>query len=173
MFDFYIKTKLGITNHMAFKLPIENFGLGTFLPLKGKCLEDTRAKWKNIKWLIIDEMSMISYEVFRQINLRCQKIKESEENFGGLNVILMGDLLQLKPCFGHWIFDQPDILVHEINLWKLFEMEQLEQNQRQISDKRYGDLCSRIRTGTQSAEDLDLLNSRMLNNLTNKDEFKN
>jgi hypothetical protein len=50
-------------------------------------------------------------------------------------------------------------------------MEQLEQNQRQISDKRYGELCSRIRTGTQSAE--DLLNSRMLNNLTNKDEFKN
>jgi hypothetical protein len=31
---------------------------------------------------------------------------------------------------------------------ELFEMEQLEQNQRQISDKRYGDLCSRIRTGT-------------------------
>jgi hypothetical protein len=53
---------------MAFKLPIEKFGLGTFLPLKGKRLEDTHSKWKNIKWLIIDEMPMISYEVFRQIN---------------------------------------------------------------------------------------------------------
>jgi hypothetical protein len=130
-------------------------------------------KWKNLKWLIIDEMSMISYEVLRQINLRTQQIKESEENFGGLNVILMGDLLQLKPVFGLWIYDQPDILRHEINLWKLFEMEQLEQNQRQISDIRYGELCSRMRVGTQTSEDLDLLNSRLLKNLKNKYEFKN
>jgi hypothetical protein len=105
MFDFYIKTKLGITNHMAFKLPIEKFGLGTFLPFKGKCLEDTRAKWKKIKWLIIDEMSMISYEVFRQINLRCQKIKESEENFGGLNLVLVtGFLINLIYLFMKLIY---------------------------------------------------------------------
>jgi len=34
-------------------------------------------------------------------------------------------------------------------------------------------LCSRIRTGSQTAEDLDLLNSRLLKNLKNKEEFKN
>jgi hypothetical protein len=29
----------GVTNHMAFKLPIEKFGLGSFQPLKGKLLK--------------------------------------------------------------------------------------------------------------------------------------
>ena len=158
---------------MAFKLPIEKFGLGNLLPLKGKCLEDTKKKWKEIKWIIIDEISMISYEVLRQINIRTQQIKECEENFGGLNVILMGDLLQLKPVFGHWIYDQPEILIHETNLWKLFVMTQLQQNQRQISDKVYGDLCARIRIGAQTSSDIDLLNSRLLVNLKNKEEFNN
>ena len=158
---------------MAFKLPIEKLGLGNLLPLKGKCLEDPRKKWRHIEWIIIDEISMISYEVLRQINIRTQQIKESNDVFGGLNVILMGDLLQLKPCFGHWIFEQPEILIHETNLWQLFEMDQLDQNQRQISDKIYGDLCSRIRIGSQTSEDIDLLNSRLLSNLKNKNEFNN
>jgi hypothetical protein len=64
---------------MAFKLPIEKFGLGTLLPLKGKCLDETKRKWKFVKWIIIDEMSMISYEVLRQIHLRTQQIKELQQ----------------------------------------------------------------------------------------------
>jgi hypothetical protein len=159
---------------MAFKLPIEKFGLGTLLPLKGKCLDETKRKWKFVKWIIIDEMSMISYEVLRQIHLRTQQIKENDNlPFGGLNVILMGDLLQLKPVFGHWIYDQPDIISNEINLWELFQMDQLDQNQRQISDTRYADLCARIRIGTQTSADIELLNSRLLCNLKNKNDFKN
>ena len=164
------KISLGITNHMAFKTPIDKFGLGNLLTLKGKCLEDTRKKWRHIEWIIIDEISMIFYEVLRQNYIRTQKLKECDNNFGGMNVILMGDLLQLKPCFGHWIFDQPEKLIHEKNLWKLFEMDQLNQNQRHISDKLYGDLCSTMRIGAQTTEDIDLLNSRLLCNLKNKNE---
>lgn len=56
----------------------------------------------------------------------------------------------MKPVFGHWFFDQTEILIHEKHLWINF----------------------RIRTGSQTAEDLDLLNSRLLKNLKNKEEFK-
>ncbi len=75
---------------------------------------------------------MISYEVLRQINLRCQEIKENyTKPFGGCNVLLMGDLLQIEPVNGSWIFKQPQEFAHEPNLWKLFKVQQLIQNVRQ------------------------------------------
>ena len=75
---------------------------------------------------------MISYQVLRQINLRCQEIKEVyDKHFGNLNVILMGDLLQIKPVQGTWIYKQPKDLKHEPHLWRLFEIHQLTENVRQ------------------------------------------
>jgi hypothetical protein len=116
---------------------------------------------------------MISYETLRHIHLRCQQLKNNNEPFGGLNIILMGDLLQLKPVHGNWIYDQPSCLSHENHLWKMFEMIQLEKNQRQIGDQTYGDLCSRIRLGKLIAQDLDLLNSRLISNIKDKKQFEN
>ena len=43
----------------------------------------------------------------------------------------MGDLLQIEPVFGSWIYEQPKELVHEIHLWRLFKVNQLVQNVRQ------------------------------------------
>ena len=99
----------GVTCHSAFSLPIEKFKIGEYLKLKGKKLAMLRTKFIRTKWLIIDEISMISYQVLRQINLRCQEIKEVyDKHFGNLNVILMGDLLQIKPVNGNWIYKKPD-----------------------------------------------------------------
>lgn len=102
------------------------------IKLKGKKLELLRKRFAQTRWLVIDEISMISYEVLRAICLRCQEIKQVyEKPFGGLNVILMGDLMQLKPVKGHWIFKQPIEFRHETNLWRLFLTHQLTQNIRQ------------------------------------------
>ena len=65
---------------------------------------------------------MISYEVLRMIHLRLCQFKNNDKPFGGINVILMGDLLQLKPINGHYIFDQPNNLSHELNLWSMFSI---------------------------------------------------
>ena len=122
----------GVTCHSAFSLPIEKFKLGEYLKLKGKKLAMLRTKFTRTRWLIIDEISMISYQVLRQINLRCQEIKEVyDKHFGNLNVILMGDLLQIKPVQGTWIYKQPKDLKHEPHLWRLFEIHQLTENVRQ------------------------------------------
>lgn len=62
----------GVTCHSAYSLPIEKFKMGEYLKLKGKKLAMLRIKFTRTRWLIIDEISMISYQVLRQINLRCQ-----------------------------------------------------------------------------------------------------
>ena len=118
-------------------------------------------------------MSMISYPVLRMIHLRLQQFKnKNHDNFGGCHVILMGDLLQLKPIFGGCIFEQPIELINETNFWKLFEMNVLWRNQRHIGDSSYGDLCSRIRVGKHTVNDLKILNERHIYYLTNQDKFK-
>ena len=45
----------------------------------------------------------------------------------------MGDLLQIEPVNGHWIYEQPDEFKTETDLWKIFEMHQLDRNVRQQS----------------------------------------
>ena len=49
------------------------------------------------KVLIIDEISMIDAGLLDNVNKICQAIRESDAPFGGLQVILTGDLFQLPP----------------------------------------------------------------------------
>ena len=114
--------------------------------------------------IIIDEISMISYETFRQIDLRLRQIKENESLFGGVNIILMGDLLQLKPVHGNWIYEQPERFSLETHLWRQFKFFELNINQRQIADPIYGGLVGRFRTGEQTTEDIEILNKRLIKN---------
>lgn len=128
----------------------------------------------DVKWIIIDEMSMISYPVLRMIHLRLQQFKGNDNDaFGRCHFILMGDLLQLKPINGGCIFEQPISLAQETNLWKLFKMNILWRNQRHIGDSSYGDMCSRIRVGQHTAGDLKILNDRLIYYRNNKKEFEN
>lgn len=161
----------GLTCHKALELPVEKFGIGRFQDLKGKKLEEAQRKWQYTKWLIIDELSMISYEQLRYINLRLQQIKNCNQTFGGINVILMGDLLQLKPIYGHEIYHQPTHFSSEPNLWQMFNINQLERNERQKGDMEYGDLCMRARIGKLDVNDLELLNSRLSENVKNLSYF--
>ena len=58
-----------------------------------------------MKWLIIDEVSLVSNKLFNFINWRLQDIKYNHDvPFGGVNIICCGDLSQLPPISGGWIF---------------------------------------------------------------------
>ena len=71
------------------------------------------------RWLIIDEFSMVSAELLAQLERRCREMmrdlsvakygRRSGEMrpFGGLNVILAGDLFQLPPPRGTFLVDIP------------------------------------------------------------------
>ena len=49
------------------------------------------------KVLVIDEVSMLSSETLSMVEAVCREVKQSDEVFGGLQVIFVGDFFQLPP----------------------------------------------------------------------------
>ena len=70
----------------------------------------TYVKFKSsgtVHTIIIDEISMVSYKTLGFIHQRLTEIKgtnDTEEYFGGLNIIAVGDFYQLPPVRGSFVF---------------------------------------------------------------------
>lgn len=85
----------GITFHSLLKLPI---GTKRHSDLKGIALEQLQANLENVKYLIIDEYFLVGQSLLGWIDSRCrQATGQTNKPFGGLSVILVGDIAQLPP----------------------------------------------------------------------------
>lgn len=63
-------------------------------------------RWLKCKVLIIDEISMINGYLFDKLNTIAQAIRKNSLPFGGIQLVLSGDLLQLPPVRSDkYIFD--------------------------------------------------------------------
>ena len=117
--------------------------------------------------LIIDELSMMKADMLYQLDLRLKELKQNTEvAFGGISVLLFGDVLQLKPVMAPFIFQQPKCadyqLPHTIDpLWQKFQVILLTENHRQGEDKTYAELLNRIRTGNHTEHDCNVLQQRV------------
>ncbi len=54
-------------------------------------------QWKNCQHLIIDEISMIDSEFFDKVEAVARAVRKNEKPFGGIQLIVCGDFLQLPP----------------------------------------------------------------------------
>ena len=138
----------------------------TFLSMTEKQRAEKRLLFRNLRCIIIDEISMVSADMFYNLDLRLREITMVDAVFGGISVFVFGDLFQLQPVRARYVFEQPTnkehALAHSLrNLWKLFTVVNLEENHRQGKDKTYGDLLNRLRTGDHTEEDVALLKTRV------------
>ncbi len=68
-----------------------------------------RKNVKNISTIVIDEVSMLRVDLFEALNERLKELRKSHEPFGGIQIILIGDLYQLPPVVQEWSEDVRDI----------------------------------------------------------------
>lgn len=68
-----------------------------------KC-EDTVKRWAGTAALIVDEISMIDAAYFDLLNRVAQRNRGNRRPFGGMQVIVVGDFLQLPPVRGAFAF---------------------------------------------------------------------
>lgn len=109
-----------------------------------------RVKFRSLKVVFIDEISMVGNKMFNFINLRLQEIFATEQIFGGVSIIAIGDMFQLKPVFDNWIFKQLQDGYRPLatNLWQdYFRMFELTEIMGQKEDGQSDELLNRLREG--------------------------
>lgn len=123
----------------------------------------------NIRYIIIDEYSVISQKDLAWIDRRCkQATGVSNKNFGGINVMLLGDLGQLPPVKGKPLYNRnprDELEAEGLLIYSEFKrVVALKANQRVNgvfkSNERFRELLSNIRDGNPTQSDWELLLSR-------------
>ena len=153
----------GQTLHGTFGFSFDN----QHFSLNDKIRDQKRVLMRNLQLVIIDEISMVKADMLYMLDLRLQELKEKIGTpFGGVAVVVFGDLMQLAPCMGRYVFQEPANpefkITHSLaSRWKMFSSLLLEINHRQGNDKIYAELLNRLRIGEETEEDLELLSSRI------------
>lgn len=150
--------------HRIFNLPVQKDGKYQYVEQTHDRDKEMGRRMYQTKLIIVDEISMVSNVTMMFAHQRLMgMLKKSDDSaFAGLNVLVLGDLLQLPPvdrakmgyCFEKIRTDQwraafPGSVVRppDGSVWKRFHYTELTENMRQKGDKMYADLLNDLRVG--------------------------
>ena len=162
----------GNTLHVAFKIPA-NRGF-EYCALDSDRLNTIRTQLQKPKVMFIHEISMVGSGMFNFLNLRLQQIMGNKEPFGGISLLTVGDLFQLKPVFDKWVFENSQIGYDALvsNIWaEYFTLFELTEIMRQKDDKEFAELLNCLREGKHFKDDIALLKQRFLNVRPKEDNY--
>jgi len=126
--------------------------------------KEKRALIRITQVLIIDEISMITASCFGTIDRILREIKGVSKPFGGVQLVLVGDFLQLPPVFEK---DEPQLFAFESSSWREAELREhiLEETFRH-SDKKLFNILNEVRYGIVSPKTVSLLCQRVVSKET-------
>ena len=147
----------GQTIHSFFSLGIRDIVDYDYIEslLEKKYLQ---TRFSKLKVLIIDEISMVSPEIFTSIDMILRAFKNNNNPFGGVQVVLSGDFFQLPPISK---FPKDKRFAWQSPSWKELQLKTsyLEKKFRQ-DDNVLISILDEIRAGDVSSNSYDILNSR-------------
>lgn len=122
---------------------------------------------QSVDILVVDEISMVRADLFDMMNLALQRLRKDTRSFGGVQLVLVGDLLQLPPVVTddesrlfteHW--DSPyffsahcydEVALSNINLTTVWRQ----------SDEEFIEILNQVREGSVSGAALARLNQQV------------
>ena len=162
----------GQTIHSFFKFPPKLIDPGELTKRRNHKF------YKKLELLIIDEISMVRADMMDNIDVFLRNNREINRPFGGVQLIVFGDLFQLPPVvaskferdflkskYGSPYFFAASVFQEQDNL----RMIELTTVYRQ-TERRFINLLDNIRTRQFDYEDLEEINTR-LNGEKDEDEF--
>ena len=164
----------GSTIHSTFSVPVEHGSFIKYNTLNKRVIDEMRAVMKNLRCIIVDEVSMVSNVLLMFMDLRMGEVFDPEETFGGVKTfIAFGDLLQLPPVKAEPPFLKlTGELVGRVtvgsktlhHVWSKFKYVELTLNQRQKGDQNseWRAILSRFRLGIKLPSDMNVLNERCI-----------
>lgn len=156
----------GATIHSFFQLPLSPFVPGARTESKFDFGREKRKIIASIDLLVIDEISMVRADLLDAIDSVLRRFKDRFRPFGGVQLLMIGDLAQLTPVvtpedeqllgayydtpyfFGSKALQQTDYVT--IQLSRVFRQQ----------DEQFISVLNHIREGQPTAEDLAVLNER-------------
>lgn len=178
----------GSTIHTLLAIPVNLPSI--YSPLAPKVLEEIRQNLQGVRYLLIDEKSMVGLPLFYWIDRRCKDVwSDSMDDgqdplpFGGRSVILCGDFYQLPPVNELSLFatrtvqDQEQHLADAQSLYRRFTRSvQLDVVVRQGGDDpeshAFRQALDHMRRATMDVEDWKLLSRRVRCQLSPSDQNK-
>ncbi len=119
---------------------------------------------RSVRTIVIDEISMVRSDLFVAIDMRLQEVTGCNKPFGGKQVILVGDFLQLPPVVkekteadyldrelgGHYAF--------QTTLWQQADLQCvcLQTVHRQGNDALFMEILNHLRYGELEIRDIQL-----------------
>ena len=159
----------GVTIHRLLQLPIEHEGRAAgYWKLGRDALKIMRASLSQLRLLIIDEVSMVSNLNLAYIHLRLDEIFAKHNWCGGVNVLFVGDILQLLPVNGGAVFERINNrsvvnklgCMTSINIWQeCISYDELTINERQKKDHLFSSMMDEVRRGCISDQTIQTLQS--------------
>ena len=157
----------GVTIHSFFQLPFSPYVPGAKVESKFDFGKEKRKIIASSDLLIIDEISMVRADLLDAIDAVLRRFREHGQPFGGMQLLMIGDLAQLTPVvtpedermlkpyydtpyfFGSKALQQIDYVTIQLN--HVYRQQ----------DESFIALLNEIREGHPSAETLRKLNSRL------------
>lgn len=125
--------------------------------------------WKDVKVLIVDEISMASVDFIYTLNSRLNKFRKEVASeyhdlppnmvFGGYHIIFSGDFRQIPPvCVSEdqLLYANPGLWENAINVAII-----LKNSHRFRSDPEYGEIMMRMWKGISTEEDFKKINQSL------------
>ena len=161
----------GVTIHSFFQFPLAPYIPGGSFNTKDEKYRFSKEK-KNIirtlDLLVIDEISMVRADLLDQIDAVLRLHKDRHRPFGGVQLLMIGDLSQLAPVVkeGEWA-----LLREYYRTPYFFGSHALQQTQHvtielthvyRQTDRTFIDILNEVRENRLTPESLALLNSRVV-----------
>lgn len=156
----------GVTIHSLFQLPFTPYLPGRDLLKNNRYSKAKINLLRSIDILVIDEISMVRSDTLDAVSSILRRYRNKNEPFGGVQLLLIGDLQQLAPVVKE---DEWAILSQHYATPFFFDSLEFKQTHyypielthiyRQ-SDERFVSLLNQIRSNQVSQETLTILNAR-------------
>lgn len=165
----------GVTIHSFFNLPFSPFIPAT-TSLQRKFNKDKINLIKGLNLLVIDEISMVRADTLDAIDHVLRLYKNPTLPFGGVQLLMIGDLHQLSPIIKDYEWQMLQHIYPNIYFFNSLSLQkatpiviQLKHIYRQ-NDESFIQLLNNIRENKISRQTLDRLNTRFIPNFKAKKE---
>jgi len=154
----------GMTIHGLFQLPPRIANEEDI-----KVIDRNKELFESMSLLVIDEISMVRADVMDAIDHSLRKNRGSDEPFGGVQLLLLGDLFQLQPILGKADAEALELMGYEgYRFYDALIFKQVPIRYKELTkvfrqaDPKFIDLLDKVREGKDLDKVIPILNQRCI-----------